>query len=109
MWFINLLLSLALALAPEQAAPEAWDYTTVRADMFAGLAGDAANEQAQPDGESDQCTAGINFVPCRPREEILRDYLEVVETIYAPEAYFGRVLRVGRQLDSRRGTGLKWA
>jgi tetratricopeptide (TPR) repeat protein len=42
MWFINLLLSLALALAPEQAAPEAWDYTTVRADMFAGLAGDAA-------------------------------------------------------------------
>ena len=42
MWFINLLLSLALALAPEQAAPDTWDYTTVRADMFAGMAGDAA-------------------------------------------------------------------
>ena len=56
----------------------------------------------QPDGETDQCTAGINFVPCRPREEILRDYLAVVETIYAPEAYFGRVLRVGKRLNSRR-------
>jgi tetratricopeptide (TPR) repeat protein len=42
MWFINLLLALALALAPKQGAPDTWDYTTVRADMFAGLAGDAA-------------------------------------------------------------------
>jgi tetratricopeptide (TPR) repeat protein len=42
MWFINLLLALTLALAPEQGAPDAWDYATVRADMFAGLAGDAA-------------------------------------------------------------------
>ena len=42
MWFINLLLALALALAPEQGAPDTWDYTTVRADMFAGLAGDEA-------------------------------------------------------------------
>jgi tetratricopeptide (TPR) repeat protein len=42
MWLINLLLALALALAPEQASPDTWDYTTVRADMFAGLAGDAA-------------------------------------------------------------------
>ena len=42
MWFINLLLALALALAPDQSATDTWDYTTVRADMFAGLAGDAA-------------------------------------------------------------------
>ena len=42
MWFTNLLLALVLALAPEQSAPGTWDYTTVRADMFAGLAGDAA-------------------------------------------------------------------
>jgi len=55
----------------------------------------------QPDGESDQCTAGINFTPRRPRRDILVDYLTVVETIYAPERYFERVLRVGRQLDSR--------
>ena len=42
MWFINLLFALALALAPEQTTPDTWDYATVRADMFAGLAGDAA-------------------------------------------------------------------
>lgn len=59
------------------------------------------NHDVQPDGESDQCTAGINFIPRRPREDILRDYLNVIETIYAPERYFGRVLRVGRVLDSR--------
>lgn len=42
MWFINLLLSLATALAPEQASADTWDYATVRADLFAGLGGDAA-------------------------------------------------------------------
>lgn len=42
MWFINLLFALALALAPEQASSDTWDYTTVRADMFAGLGGDTA-------------------------------------------------------------------
>ena len=42
MWFVNLLFALALALAPEQASPDKWDYTTVRADMFAGLGGDTA-------------------------------------------------------------------
>ncbi len=44
MWLINLLLALAIALAPDQApaAADTWDYTVVRADMFAGLAGDTA-------------------------------------------------------------------
>jgi tetratricopeptide (TPR) repeat protein len=41
MWFVNLLFALALALAPRQAPADTWDYTVVRADMFAGLAGDA--------------------------------------------------------------------
>jgi tetratricopeptide (TPR) repeat protein len=44
MWFINLLLALAIALSPTQAseqAPVPFDYNAVRADMFAGLAGDA--------------------------------------------------------------------
>jgi radical SAM superfamily enzyme YgiQ (UPF0313 family) len=59
------------------------------------------NYDVQPDGESDQCTAGINYAPRRPREEILSDYLKVVETIYSPEAYFGRVLRVGKMLNSK--------
>jgi radical SAM superfamily enzyme YgiQ (UPF0313 family) len=53
-----------------------------------------------PEGDGDQCTGGLNYVPCRPKADILRDYLEVVETIYTPESYFDRVLDVGRTLDS---------
>ncbi len=60
------------------------------------------NFDVAPEGVGDQCTAGINFDPCRPRVEILKDYLEVVETIYTPESYFSRVLKVGLILDSSR-------
>jgi radical SAM superfamily enzyme YgiQ (UPF0313 family) len=58
------------------------------------------NFDVAPEGVGDQCTAGLNFDPCRPRLDILKDYLKVVETIYAPESYFGRVLKVGQALDS---------
>jgi radical SAM superfamily enzyme YgiQ (UPF0313 family) len=58
------------------------------------------NFDVAPEGVGDQCTAGLNYDPCRPRLDILQDYLKVVETIYTPENYFGRVLRVGRALDS---------
>src|ERR1043165_5983649 len=58
------------------------------------------NFDVAPEGVGDQCTAGLNFDPCRPRLEILQDYLKVVETIYTPENYFGRVLKVGCELDS---------
>ena len=34
----------------------------------------------------DQCTAGLNFVPLRPREEVLADYRSVLLAIYRPEA-----------------------
>ena len=54
----------------------------------------------QPAGAGDQCTTGINFDPCRSRADILRDYLAVVESVYAPKDYFARVARVGRMLDS---------
>ena len=52
------------------------------------------------DSDGDQCTAGLNFTPLRPRIDILRDYLEVIETTYAPKAYFGRVRKVSKLLDS---------
>ena len=54
-----------------------------------------------PEGEGDQCTAGLNFVTRRPRAEVLADYLRVIETIYTPERYFARVLDVGTRLSSR--------
>ena len=47
----------------------------------------------------DQCMSGLNFDLKRPRREALADYREVIERIYAPEAYFGRVLRATRALD----------
>jgi len=46
----------------------------------------------------DQCTAGINFIPLRPRRDILIDYKKVLETVYEPNAYFERVRQVGRTL-----------
>src|ERR1700752_3125926 len=46
----------------------------------------------------DQCTAVLNFVPARPRRDILQDYKEVLERIYAPAAFFHRLTTVGRVL-----------
>jgi len=61
-----------------------------------------ADSAVQPAGVGDQCTTGINYDPCRPRADILRDYLAVVESVYAPDRYFARVARVGRMLDSSK-------
>ncbi len=60
------------------------------------------NFDVQPVGEGDQCTAGLNYDPCRPKLDILRDYLTVVKTIYEPKQYFGRIRRVARALDGTR-------
>jgi radical SAM superfamily enzyme YgiQ (UPF0313 family) len=54
----------------------------------------------QPTDVGDQCTAGLNFDTLRPRADILRDYLKVVETVYEPESFFARVQDVGLMLDS---------
>ncbi|WNJ93133.1 B12-binding domain-containing radical SAM protein [Bosea sp. 685] len=50
-------------------------------------------------GQGDQCTAGLNFQTSRPRRAILADYKTVLEAVYKPSAFFGRVRRVGRALD----------
>jgi hypothetical protein len=49
----------------------------------------------------DQCTIGLNFETKRPRRDVLADYRAVLNAVYDPSAYFGRVQRVGRML--RRG------
>ena len=54
-------------------------------------------------GRGDQCTAGLNFVPLRPRREILDDYRRVVQSVYRPEAYFGRVRNIGMLLRKKHG------
>ncbi len=49
--------------------------------------------------DGDQCTSGLNFDTRRDRSEMLADYRSVLDRVYAPEAYFGRVRRTCRQLD----------
>ena len=49
--------------------------------------------------DTDQCTSGLNFTTARPRAEMLSDYRTVLERIYRPEAFFGRVCRICRELD----------
>lgn len=60
----------------------------------------SGSEQTQ---SGDQCTAGLNFETKRPRRDVLTDYRMVLEAIYDPVAYFGRVRRLGRMLKRTRG------
>jgi radical SAM superfamily enzyme YgiQ (UPF0313 family) len=56
-----------------------------------------AHDVHEDDG--DQCTSGLNFDTRRGRSEMFADYRSVLERVYAPGAYFGRVRRTCRQLD----------
>jgi len=59
----------------------------------------ADSDRVASDGDTDQCTTGLNYVTLRPRREILGDYREVLRRIYDPRAFFGRVGRTARALD----------
>lgn len=48
---------------------------------------------------ADQCTMGLNFATLRPRQEILADYVRILERIYDPVAYAGRLQRLAKMLD----------
>jgi hypothetical protein len=49
---------------------------------------------------ADQCTMGINFKTLRPRQEVLADYAYILERIYDPIAYAGRLQRLAKMLDN---------
>ena len=49
---------------------------------------------------ADQCTMGLNFTTLRPRQEILADYAHILERIYDPAAYAGRLQRLATMLDN---------
>ena len=55
-----------------------------------------------PEGHGDQCTNGLNFETLRPRPEILEDYRRVLERIYEPAAFAGRVKRLAGLLDNSK-------
>jgi hypothetical protein len=54
-----------------------------------------------PEGRGDQCVQGLNFETVRPRREILEDYRQVLERIYEPAAFCGRVERLIGRLNWR--------
>jgi hypothetical protein len=47
----------------------------------------------------DQCTLGINFDPKRPMRDILSDYKNILERVYDPAAYAGRLTRLAALLN----------
>jgi radical SAM superfamily enzyme YgiQ (UPF0313 family) len=51
-------------------------------------------------GSADQCTHGLNFDTLRPRQEILHDYKRILEKVYEPVAYAGRLERLASLLDN---------
>jgi radical SAM superfamily enzyme YgiQ (UPF0313 family) len=53
-------------------------------------------------GSADQCTQGLNFDTARPRQEIHSDYKRILEKIYEPTAYAGRVERLAGLLKSHQ-------
>jgi radical SAM superfamily enzyme YgiQ (UPF0313 family) len=53
-----------------------------------------------PKGNVDQCTHGLNFDTLRPKQEILLDYKRVLEKIYEPTAFAGRLRRLADLLDN---------
>jgi radical SAM superfamily enzyme YgiQ (UPF0313 family) len=58
-----------------------------------------------PAGHGDQCTNGLNFDTLRPRREILLDYRRVLDRIYDPVAFAGRLRRLSDMLDNSTRKG----
>jgi radical SAM superfamily enzyme YgiQ (UPF0313 family) len=47
----------------------------------------------------DQCTLGCNFDTTRPLRDILTDYRDVLDSVFNPAAYAGRLSRLAAMLD----------
>jgi radical SAM superfamily enzyme YgiQ (UPF0313 family) len=58
-----------------------------------------ANHDVASPELSDHCTATLNFDTKRPLEEILHDYRRVLERVYDPAAFAGRLERLAGMLD----------
>ena len=48
----------------------------------------------------DQSSSGINFITKRPRADVLKDYLNVIENIYSTKNYFDRCLRLSKKVKT---------
>lgn len=56
------------------------------------------SDRVATDSDGDQCTTGLNYQTLRPRQEILTDYRMILQQIYTPAAFFGRVRRTAASL-----------
>ena len=54
----------------------------------------------RPDLSADQCTMGLNFETLRPRQEIFADYSRILDRIYDPVSFSGRLQRLSRMLNN---------
>jgi radical SAM superfamily enzyme YgiQ (UPF0313 family) len=59
-----------------------------------------ATPDSYPPGGGDQCTQGLNFDTMRPRQEVFLDYKRILEKVYDPAAYAGRLERLSNLLDN---------
>jgi radical SAM superfamily enzyme YgiQ (UPF0313 family) len=48
--------------------------------------------------EIDQLTSGLNFITVRPRIDILKDYVRIINYIYNPKHYYERIITTGLNL-----------
>jgi len=46
----------------------------------------------------DQLTSGLNFITVRPRIDILKDYVRIINYIYNPKHYYERIITTGLNL-----------
>ena len=58
-----------------------------------------SNHDVMQPGKIDVCTQGLNFETLRAREEIVRDYVNIVRWAYDPAAFAGRLDRLADLLD----------
>ena len=56
----------------------------------------------------DQTTSGLNFVTHRDRDTILREYLNILNTVYSPDRFFRRVVRTYRRVKYDRHYFPRW-
>jgi radical SAM superfamily enzyme YgiQ (UPF0313 family) len=56
----------------------------------------------------DQTVAGLNYVTTRDRRRIVDEFLNAVETVYAPDAYMARVMRTAKMMKYRLPRRQHW-
>jgi len=54
--------------------------------------------QSVGENDIDQSTSGLNFITLIPRNEILKNYIRVINVIYEPSDYYRRVIFTGLNL-----------